>query len=390
MGELRVTAGNDFNSLDTVVQVNRFPVPISNDLFEGLLIVRILNFDESFLPAPTNPAVPSTTLLASASPLDCDNYFKDRSRQFSFQIEGSFKQNVNGDDLFWDISFPYRLEGLPFFTPMVVKALQYLDPATEVDFYAKEQYVRSSILTMMNSITAWKPAGLSAEDQAVIDEDFTAPLSATHGTHRKQTSEDSTNDDVHSDAGSIASTNGPPAPPAVISRNGSTERVLHPETLTMGVQEDLAIIISGMRKSNLAPPGTKPDSKQEPPRCDVAKRRKFFLAAENRKRVTFTPDVVYAFESFNPNMVWTSFEAKLPAIGALGNIDIKRLFPIKRVVRVRMCSKDGKTTYLGMELELVKSEDGSSWSLASNSSDKKQKGSKGSKDSLRGSKDSLK
>ena len=85
------------------------------------MIIRIRDFDESKL--PDSPQLPSHTFLNAAE------YFRSRSRQFSFQVEGRFKKPVNGDDLYWDISFPYPLTGLPFFTPMVVKFLQYLDPA---------------------------------------------------------------------------------------------------------------------------------------------------------------------------------------------------------------------------------------------------------------------
>ncbi|KAJ3153210.1 hypothetical protein HDU89_000839 [Geranomyces variabilis] len=375
MGLLKVTAGSSFSDL-APVQVNRYPVPINNDLFEGILIVRINGFDESTLPPPPSHIPHNMALHA-------EEYFKDRSRQFSFQVEGRFKQKVNGDDLFWDISFPHPLQGLPFFTPMVVKGLQYLDPATEVDFYAKEQYVRSSVLTIMNAINAWKPAGgLTTDEQAVIDEDLLAPPSAT----TSRTSAGGDDDDAHSDAGSIASTNGLPAPPSVITRNGSSERILHPETLQNGVQEDMALIISSMRRASLSASGepTSPTSgktKVEPPRSDVAKRRKFFLSAENRKLVNFSPDVIYGFESFNPNMCFTDFTAKLPGL----SIDVKKYFPVKRIVRVRMCSKDGKTTYFGMEIELIPSEDGSAWSLATDGA-----GSSSTSGSKKGSRESLK
>ncbi|KAI8904618.1 hypothetical protein DFJ77DRAFT_480229 [Powellomyces hirtus] len=366
MGYLKVTAGSNFDGPMSIAQVNRYPVSINNEFFEGIVIIRINNFDESTLPAPP-PHVPQNMYLNAAE------YFKDRSRQFSFQVEGKFKKTVNGDDLFWDISFPYPLTGLPFFTPMVVKALQYLDPATEVDFYAKEQYVRSSVLTMMNSITAWKPTGLSSDEQAVIDENFLAPPSD--------------DDDGHSDSGSIASTNGLPAPPAVITRNGSSERILQPETLVSGVQEDLALIISSMRRSSLETTSptspTSAKSKHEPPRSDVAKRRKFFLSAENRKLVNFHPDCIYAFESFNPNMMFTTFEAKLPGF----NIDVKKYFPVRRLVRVSMRSKDGKTTYLGIELELVSGDqDSSTWSIQSEGAggSSGQASKKGSRESVKG------
>ncbi|KAJ3149702.1 hypothetical protein HDU86_006879 [Geranomyces michiganensis] len=372
MGLLKVTAGPSFSDL-APVQVNRFPLPINNDLFEGILIVRINGFDESTLPPPPSHIPHNMALHA-------EEYFKDRSRQFSFQVEGRFKQKVNGDDLFWDISFPYPLQGLPFFTPMVVKGLQYLDPATEVDFYAKEQYVRSSVLTMMNSINAWKPAGLTTDEQAVIDEDLLSPSSAT----ASRTSMAGDDDDAHSDAGSIASTNGLPAPPSVITRNGSSERILHPETLQNGVQEDMALIISSMRRASISAgepiSPTSGKTKLEPPRSDVAKRRKFFLSAENRKLVDFSPDVIYGFESFNPNMCFTDFTAKLPGL----SIDVKKYFPVKRILRVRMCSKDGKTTYFGMEIELL-SNDGSAWSLATDCAGGSSNGSskKGSRESLK-------
>ncbi|KAI8818335.1 uncharacterized protein EV422DRAFT_538199 [Fimicolochytrium jonesii] len=420
---LKALAGNDFDSLNEVAQVNRYPVVINNDLFEGLLIIRINNFDESKLPEP--PAtLPSETFLDAAS------YFGTRSRQFSFQVEGRFKNSVNGDDLYWDISFPYPLTGLPFFTPMVVKFLQYLDPATEIDFYAKEQYVRSSVLTMMNAISAWKPLNLDKDDQDAIAEPIVAPphspkpLSKTAGPvtssssslkgkaksvtkltsklsmHFKQKSSDSSksdksskgsadlnptspkqadSDDENFDTQSVDSLNSIPEPPATVTRNGSTERVLQPDTLRSGVHEDLALIISSLRRAShaaaLTPtsptastgslpadaPPTSPTSPTgsatslnpaEPPRSDVNKRRKFYLSKENRERVTFSPEYVYAFESFNPHMCWTDFTAKIPGF----NIDVKKYFPIKRMVRVRMCSKDGKKTYLAMHFELVDEE----------------------------------
>ncbi|KAI9096264.1 hypothetical protein DFS34DRAFT_624593 [Phlyctochytrium arcticum] len=343
---LVVSGGSSVESMEPV-QVNRYPLFINNDHFEGLLIIRLKDFDESKLPPA--PHLPSHTYL------NATEYFKSRSRQFSFQVEGQFKQPVNGDNLYWDISFPEPLTGLPFFTPMVVKFLQYLDPATEIDFYAKEQYVRSSVLTMMNAIACWKPLPLNSEEQAVVDEpiegqdsaevsdseDNGAPTSNNNGAQQQL---DLSVNSLDSDRHSIASTNGKPAPAYTITRNGSQERILQPETLQNGVSEDLALMISSMRRLSH---GQKSDN--EPPRSDVAKRRKFFLDQTARARVAFQPDYVYAFESFNPHMCFKDFTAKIPGF----NIDVKKYFPRRRMVRVSMCSKDKSITYLTFDVELV-------------------------------------
>ncbi|KAJ3188592.1 hypothetical protein HDU85_004306 [Gaertneriomyces sp. JEL0708] len=340
---LRFMAGSDWNNMQEV-QVNRFPVAINNEFFEGILIVRIKNFDESNLKDAHH--------YPDQSFLNADEYFGDRSRQFSFQVEGRFKQPVNGDDLYWDISFPTKIHGLPFFTPMVVKFLQYLDPATEIDFYSeKRQFVRSSVLTMMNSLSAWKPKPLSNEERRVLHEvDDEQSLDGNSST--------TTGGD---DADSI---NGPATVP--VEGDGTDEGIVHPETLQNGVAEDLTLIVSSIRRLSAASAGGSPttptsinstsSSKSkapaEPPRHDPVKRRKYFLQKDNRERVTFYPEYVYAFESFNPHMCWTDFTAKIPGF----NIDVKKYFKGGKAVRINLCSKDGSRIYCCMEGALVENE----------------------------------
>lgn len=152
--KLSVRSGANFD-LPIDDYINYKPLKIDNEFFEGILIIRFSNWIWGKEHQNTTGKDKKEVAEDPEDLIKSRKYFDNRSRKFSFQVQGKFKQEINGDDLIWDISFPYGLQNLPFFTPMAVKFLHYLDPATAVDFYAPEAFVKCPVLTMMNAMSCW-------------------------------------------------------------------------------------------------------------------------------------------------------------------------------------------------------------------------------------------
>lgn len=266
--KLSVRSGDNFD-LPIDDYINYKPLKIDNEYFEGFLIIRFSNWIWGKASQNTTHAKDDED---PEDLLKTRNYFNKRSRKFSFQVQGRFKQELNGDDLIWDISFPFGLQNLPFFTPMAVKFLHYLDPATSVDFYAPEAYVKCPVLTMMNALSGWE-----------IDQGYD-------------------------------------------------------RFIVEGLNEEGTIF--GNDAS-----------------WDAAKRRKFYLDEDNRKKFTFKTDKIYAFESFNPHMDWSGFTAKIPGF----EIKVSKYLGTgnegQKNVRVKMVSRDGEKIYAGFDLTLTEEKD---------------------------------
>lgn len=97
---LRVRAGPDKANLTTIsVNDESNPIVIDNDYFTGYLVVRVLDFHgvTPQMETADNDSGVAVTQQALKNP--ASNYFKGKNRRYSIMVQGSFKNQWNGNDI---------------------------------------------------------------------------------------------------------------------------------------------------------------------------------------------------------------------------------------------------------------------------------------------------
>ncbi|KAL9935572.1 hypothetical protein V8E36_005920 [Tilletia maclaganii] len=152
MPRLEVLVGPDRFSLEPCrVNDSHRPHEIKTEHFIGRVLVRIVDFDGA------RPGEPGR------------EYFRDRSRKFSIQIEGRFTKPWNGNEVLFGTDFDKLIDFPRTAFNAGMKVAQWVDPCT---FYEEKPpsgrpYIMSPYVACMNTLAAW-PAPHREHDAVVV------------------------------------------------------------------------------------------------------------------------------------------------------------------------------------------------------------------------------
>ncbi|KAJ3282760.1 hypothetical protein HDU79_009677 [Rhizoclosmatium sp. JEL0117] len=223
--------GSDWNNL-AVVNVNddSNPAFVDGPLFAGNIALRIRDF---------NGVTPD-----GSQPIANTDYWGTRKRLFSFQIQGRFKEEINGDDLLQGVIW-HRKVKLPFGISIILKVATLVDSTFSHDLTADKPWTYSTTLSSQNTLSVSKAPGPIPS----------GPLTKT---------------DAEKTLGKW-------------TWGGATELVennaLLRESLNSEAEKDAGL----------------PFGPQ-----DHEKRRKYFQKTAHREGITLSPDYVYTMDTFTP------------------------------------------------------------------------------------------
>ena len=152
MPRLKVQVGPDrFHMEDCRLNDTQHPHEIETEHFVGRVLVRILDAPGAKEGEPGR------------------EYFEGRSRKFCIQIEGRFKQRLNGNDVLFGTDFDKFVDfpRAPFNAGM--RVAKYIDPCTFYELHpdSGRPYIMSPYIACMNTFCAW-PAPSRAHDAVVV------------------------------------------------------------------------------------------------------------------------------------------------------------------------------------------------------------------------------
>ncbi|KAG0069467.1 hypothetical protein BGZ89_002804 [Linnemannia elongata] len=371
MVKLRVSVGGTYTDL-AIVNCNDELQPIEFDApnFKGRAVVRIKDFV-----GITNDG---------SDPITNSDYFKGRNRRFSFQIEGRFKKEWDGQQVYFGTDFDRSVE-LPDGFEMMLKVCRYIDPVVRTSLTKDgKPWILSPVVSSINTMSAWRPndvrppsppltprpsvditRSFSMTDNAVTGAvsnawgflgklkrgnrasviGFSNPSRQDSGnslsnyTSNKSASSDQLDKTRQTEGLSITSPS-TPQPESLSSSATSADWAatetsnLNDEDMPLGpwrqyLDEDTTFFLPGK------------------PSLNTAQRRKHFQTEQNRKDFTFKTDVVHGFEFFSPHMDFNTFDIRLGL-----SMNVRKYLggqPVRYVCR----TLDGETVFWAVQFELV-------------------------------------
>ncbi|KAG0280369.1 hypothetical protein BGZ95_010379 [Linnemannia exigua] len=375
MVKLRVSVGGSYTDL-AIVNCNDELQPIEFDApnFKGRAVVRIKDFV-----GITNDG---------SDPISNSDYFKGRNRRFSFQIEGRFKKEWDGQQVYFGTDFDRSVE-LPDGFEMMLKVCRYIDPVVRTSLTKDgKPWILSPLVSSINTMSAWRPNDVRPPSPpltprpsvditrsfSMADNAVTGAVSSAWGflgklkrgnrasvigfsNPSKQDSNNSLNN--YNTSGKSASSDqldkssrhieglesitspSTPQPESLSSSATSADWSAAAETSNVNdedmplgpwrqqVDEDTTFFIPGK------------------PSLTTAQRRKHFQSEENRQDFKFKTDVVHGFEFFSPHMDFNTFDIRLGL-----SMNVRKYLggqPVRYVCR----TLDGETVFWAVSFELV-------------------------------------
>ncbi|KAF9971970.1 hypothetical protein BGZ65_010095 [Modicella reniformis] len=326
-----------------------------------------------------------------SEPIQLSDYFKARNRRFSFQIEGRFKREWDGQQLYFGTDFDRPVE-LPDGFELMLRVCKYIDPVVRASLSKDGQpWVLSPLVSSINTMAAWRPEDAKLPSPPLTPRqsmDLSRSFSVTEnvsgvvsnawgflgklkrGNRHSIISTTSTNDSNalgsyetsrSSSADQIdkmRSANNSPAPsepvsisspatpqPASLASSASStewDATLKKKTAVTTIDgDDMAL---GPWRHHLEEDTTFFTGKSS---MTTAQRRKHFQSEQHRKDFSFNTDLVYGFEFFSPHMDFNTFDIRL---GLSLNV---RKYLNGQPVRYTCRTLDGSTVFWAVEFELV-------------------------------------
>lgn len=153
MKNLIVKIGSNTQNLKQITVNNELnPCELDSDGFRGKLVVRV----------------------KTAKPLE---YFKSKSRNFSIQFSGQFKQQIAADDLVFGAVFDRKISA-PYGSGLAMTFANYIDPSLQSDLYCSKPWLLSPLVCGMNTlnikhISNEAKENISIPDHGMIEKDKT-------------------------------------------------------------------------------------------------------------------------------------------------------------------------------------------------------------------------
>ncbi|KAF9115275.1 hypothetical protein BGX27_008397 [Mortierella sp. AM989] len=383
MVKLRVTVGGSYTDL-VIVNCNDELQPIEFDSpeFKGRAVVRIKDFV-----GITND---------DSEPIHNSDYFNGRNRRFSLQVEGRFKREWNGQQVYFGTDFDRPVE-LPDGFEMMLRVARYIDPVVQASFPKEgKPWVLSPLVSSINTMSAWRPEDTklpsppptprpsmdlsrafsmtdngvkgavsnawgflgrfkSGNRSSVISTNSTASYNDSSLTNSRSASSDQVDNIRQSSAtpsaagGSASSELHPitfPATPQSESLSSSTTSV---EWISAADSKTTTLDDSDMPLGQWRQHIEEDTSFFIPgkPSLDTAQRRKHFQTEQNREDFVFKKDLVHGFEFFSPHMDFNTYNIRL---GLSMNV---RKYLADQPIRYSCRTLDGETVFWAVQFELV-------------------------------------
>ncbi|KAF9916172.1 hypothetical protein BX616_004443 [Lobosporangium transversale] len=386
MVKLRVKVGGTYTDLAIINCNDEFhPIEFDAPEFKGRAVVRIKDFV-----GITNDG---------SEPIYNSEYFKGRNRRFSIQVEGRFKREWDGQQVYFGTDFDRPVE-LPDGFEMMLKVARYIDPVVKASFTKDgKPWVLSPLVSSINTMSAWRhgdakppsppltprPSMDISRAFSMSENSVTGAVSSAWGFLGKfKRGNRSSVMSISSTASNNDSNNGSSYG---ISRSASSDQVdklrqnsgqtlpvpvpsitspptPQPESLSSSANsadwdanKELKKIAAAVDDSEL-PLGEWRQHVEEdttfflPGQASLttAQRRKYFQTEQSRKDFTYNKDLVYGFEFFSPHMDFNTFDIRL---GLSMNI---RKYLAEQPVRYTCRTLDGSTVFWAVQFELVDDE----------------------------------
>ncbi|KAF9432676.1 hypothetical protein BGZ76_010460 [Entomortierella beljakovae] len=319
MAKLRVSVGGSYTDL-AVINCNDelHPLEFETSEFKGRAVVRIKDFD-----GITNDG---------SAPIYDSEYFKGRSRKFSFQIEGLFKHEWDGEQIYFGTDFDHKVE-LPHGFDVMLKVARFIDPVVKTATDLDKPWILSPLVSSINVITAWRPQDVILPSPPTTPRQ-SADMSYTY--RRRLLSklklgrrEDHPDGEEHQQLSPSDSTENLSASPQRESTEVFDETEMPLGPWRRDIYEDTSFFTNDKHITT------------------TSQRRKHFQAEKERREFKFKTDLVYGFEFFSPHFDFNTFDIRL---GLSMNI---RKYLNNQPVRYTCRSLSGDVVFWVVQFELV-------------------------------------
>ncbi|KAI8357629.1 hypothetical protein B0O80DRAFT_445440 [Mortierella sp. GBAus27b] len=384
MVKLRVKVGGSYTDL-AIANCNDelHPIEFDGPDFKGRAVVRIKDFV-----GITNDG---------SEPIYNADYFKGRNRRFSFQVEGRFKEEWDGQQVYFGTDFDRPVE-LPDGFEMMLKVCRYIDPVVRTSITKDgKPWILSPLVSSINTMSAWRhddvlPSppltprpSMDLARSGSVTENVAGAVSSAWGFLGKfkrgnrasvmsisSSANDHSGQNSHSTSRSastdqldkLRSNNSSPAPsePQSIAASPAGSEPASLASSATSTEWDAAAAMSKKegaateaKEEGSMPLGRWRQHLEEDTRffadksstMTTAQRRKHFQSEQHRKDFVFNKDLVYGFEFFSPHMDFNTFDIRL---GLSLNV---RKYLNSQPVRYTCRSLDGSKVFWAVEFELI-------------------------------------
>ncbi|KAF9914574.1 hypothetical protein BX616_008003 [Lobosporangium transversale] len=376
MPKLRVSVGGSYTDL-SVINCNDELHPIEFDApeFKGRAMIRIKDFV-----GITNDG---------SEPILNSDYFKGRNRKFSIQVEGRFKREWDGEQVYFGTDFDRSVE-LPSSFEAMFKIAHYIDPVVRTSLSGEgKPWILSPLVSSINVMTAWRPQDVYLSSFSLISRHHQQEMAeGSHLSERnsmwgflgklKKSNHSSvaasvnshTSNDVYGSQASSASSS---TEHLDILNNADSHHNNHHHLYTevLGSPPPVSSLPAPTNNSGLSIPLSRPANEEfdetdmplgqwrpyleentsffmpNKPSMSTAQRRKYFRSEEARKRFVFKPELVHGFEFYSPHMNFNKFEINMGL-----RMNIQR-YLLGQPVRYTCRTLDGNTVFWAVQFELV-------------------------------------
>ncbi|KAF9361832.1 hypothetical protein BGX26_011056 [Mortierella sp. AD094] len=344
MVKLRVSVGGSYTDL-AVINCNDELHPIEFDTpeFKGRAVVRIKDF------------VGITS--DGSEPIRNSDYFKGHNRKFSFQVEGRFKREWDGEQVYFGTDFDHAVD-LPKGFDVMFKIAKYIDPVVKSVTDGEKPWILSPLVSSINIMSAWRPQDPNLPSPPLTPRP-SGEMSRTSGLTEPSHSNshklgllgklrmshhllDSSRDGYNSEQSSPNSSTDRLEAPSPTTPNPTTPTPTTPtptepfddSSKPLGpwrghLEEDTSVC---MRQKHFT---------------NTTQRRKYFQTEQARREFLFKPNLVYGFEFFSPHIDFNTFDIHL---GLSMNI---RKYLKGQPVRYTCRSLSGDHVFWAVQFELV-------------------------------------
>ncbi|KAF9977828.1 hypothetical protein BGZ73_004741 [Actinomortierella ambigua] len=376
MVKLRVSAGGNYTDMQ-VVNCNDelHPVEFETENFKGRAMVRIKDF------VGITPD--------GSAPIYNSDYFKGHNRRFSIQVEGRFKQEWDGNQVYFGTDFDRSVK-LPSGFEIMFNVAKYIDPVVKTSMSEEGQpWILSPLVSSINSMSAWRPQDAifpsppltprqSMDFSNVVpppeQQNYSSSVWGLFGKLKKGNRHSMINfgssNSLSQSASSspvqrspsmpyqsqnISDTQLPLETSATHSSSSATNTDSADDKDEARTSKKTQEIVAAEQKGEL-PLGHWRQNIEEDTRFFLPKhnksltttqRRKYFQNEANRDAFVFKPENVHAFEFFSPHMDFNTFDIRL---GLSMNI---RKYLNDQPVRYTCRTLDGSTVFWAVQFELI-------------------------------------
>ncbi|KAG0047038.1 hypothetical protein BGZ83_007832 [Gryganskiella cystojenkinii] len=383
MVKLRVTVGGTYTDL-AIVNCNDELHPIEFDApeFKGRALVRIKDFV-----GITNDG---------SEPIHNSDYFKGHNRRFSIQVEGRFKREWLGEDVYFGTDFDRSVE-LPQGFETMLRIARYIDPVVRTSLTKDgKPWILSPLVSSINTMAAWRPQDANLPSPPLTPRQ-SAEMAQTLGMNESTSMWGFLGKLKKGNRGSVASLNSNRSQSVYGSQpssannstdqldghnshnhvnrytNGSSHLSAEPSSLSSSatssdwargsssasstdqLAQRLTPITTEIFDDSGMPLGQWRQHVEEDttffmpqkPSMTTPQRRKHFQTEEARRQFVYRTDLVHGFEFFSPHMDFNTFDIRM---GLSMNI---RKYLAGQPVRYTCRTLNGDTVFWAIQFELV-------------------------------------